>query len=281
MDSNMSAPKDLCKYTIIRFTEDEIRDEPVNVGVLVHHPASGSWCPKILSDFRSKVPAEVLRKEQSVINAFLASLTDVEQHKEFLDEVEHLEKLERRLKGGRISLTRPRAALSEDPMREADWLFQRLVLKKGQERAESQSKFVSDFSKILEEWNVLATKSESSHRLRRNIQIPGTQGVIHKADFAFVNGRTLVVEVMDLAMGQQAQGNLAARKTVKILDLSRHLKNNLTGFTVFRHNGEAISARAKSYLQILQDSTQVYDFSNAEEAKKLREDLRTSLRRMD
>ncbi|MCX6010313.1 MAG: DUF3037 domain-containing protein [Chloroflexi bacterium] len=137
---------DACRYVIAKFVSDPIRDEPLNIGVILQCPSRKFIASRFLTDFRRitwarpEVEAHLLRafcKEfNDKIGAFsnpfgLPFIPEPPEHQsviepQFLDEVAAQY-------GNRFQFTAPRGTLTTDPVQELEHLFHTFVAERPHE----------------------------------------------------------------------------------------------------------------------------------------------------
>lgn len=105
----------LFKYSVIKYVPDDIRDEPVNVGVLLRSAEGGEFVHRIASDLESwEIPdAPILRE---ALDKLVAEY----------DGTEPLEEMSKRMRY-KIRLTPPRSMVAGDVKRDGEALFNEFV----------------------------------------------------------------------------------------------------------------------------------------------------------
>lgn len=113
-----------CQFVVLKFVPNLVRDEAVNIGVLLYDPDEGELSLRLTDNFR-----RVKRLHPWADVELLAGLqTDFEQRvEERIDDLTaYIEKLEQTLSNS-LQLTPPRACLTEDTEAEMDRLYQSYV----------------------------------------------------------------------------------------------------------------------------------------------------------
>ena len=120
----MSEKYKRCQFVVLRFVPNLVRDESVNIGVMLYNPDDGELVPRLTDNFR-----RVKRLHPWADIDLLRGLqTDFEQR--LAERVEdlgaYLETLEQTLSNA-LQLTPPRACLTENPEAELDRLYESYV----------------------------------------------------------------------------------------------------------------------------------------------------------
>ncbi|CAI9831760.1 hypothetical protein IBTHAUMO2_410007 [Nitrosopumilaceae archaeon] len=109
----------LFKYSVVRYVPDHIRDEPVNVGIVLRSAEGGGGRSRIAPSIRRRLRALGAGQE----SGFLA---DAVQDLVSEYPVRPLDMLEKKY-SHKIRITEPRAIMVEDLDRDADMLYERFV----------------------------------------------------------------------------------------------------------------------------------------------------------
>ena len=118
-----------CRYSVIKYVADEVRGEPINIGVLIQNRKNLETHCKFITRF------DLIRTSDEDPQ-FLQAIADKIRQESPRVDLEHLfEKY-----SGKICLSPPRAALTDDPGEEVKAIFDRFVsVEKRSNRSQSTS----------------------------------------------------------------------------------------------------------------------------------------------
>lgn len=113
-----------CKYVVARYVEDEVRDEPINLGVILQSQENFVAQCKFITSFKFKSISSNARVKNTILKE---TLDRIEREVASHDNDERLLKHLVSEFNGKIKFTDVRSALAEDLDDEADDLFRRYV----------------------------------------------------------------------------------------------------------------------------------------------------------
>jgi hypothetical protein len=113
-----------CKYIVARYIEDDIRNEPINLGIIVQSQEDYEVSFKFITDYRFKSIASSVTVKKSLITDILKNIeneiTGSQEQRAILDDL-----ISRH--AGKIRFSEPRGTLAEDLEDELYSLFNRYV----------------------------------------------------------------------------------------------------------------------------------------------------------
>jgi hypothetical protein len=120
-----------CRYIVARYVEDDVRDEPVNLGIIVQSQKDYETICKFITHYSYKNLCGSANIKKSLVAGIMKKIEDevssMESNKNVLNEI-------MARYGGKIRFTEPRGTLAEDLSDEAYSLFDRYVsIKRGYE----------------------------------------------------------------------------------------------------------------------------------------------------
>jgi len=108
-----------CKYSVARYVADEVRDEPINLGIVLQSNKISDKNCRFITRF-SKI--RTATEEPTFLKKVIEKIRNDVASSEKADLNEVVSKYH-----GKIIFTKPRTTLAEDLDKQADWLFERFV----------------------------------------------------------------------------------------------------------------------------------------------------------
>ena len=112
------------QYSVIKFYADTVRDEPVNIGVVLYDQKQNYIKFKFLNDLFKKMSVKDIEIHKQYLDMFISSYYKINSIEEICKLIER--KLSPYASSG-IIFTEPRGTLAEDPEKEIEELYDRFV----------------------------------------------------------------------------------------------------------------------------------------------------------
>jgi hypothetical protein len=293
----MSEPKPLirCSYVVARYVHDAVRDEAVNLGIILQAPDS-NYVRARFAPSRGRLPSAAAKADQAIVAATLGELQErfaniAEHHgvsKQRLIEnarpeelgEKFLASLSERGAGGRLRFSEPRAVLASDLESEAEHLFALYVGDRTSEATVARgTRLKTNLKTFFRTAGLLAAPSMKEHGLTADAEVTSSHsGVKHLVDFAYVNGKVVVVETADLTRATRECERQTYEAAAKLSDLQKSWKKRFEAFSVVTlpkgGDREVLPLR-----KLLGACSTVVSFSDSRQKGKLRTELEQALGR--
>lgn len=202
-------------YSVVRYVQDPIKDEPVNIGVILQSPQSNFITCKFLNNFRSKLSRTASSLDIDIVKKYAEDFKT--KFKPFTGERADLfTKDAKCLKedflsalskenSGKIQFADPRGGFCANLRDEINLIFSTFVDEieensdnKGVKRSRFKTQLQREFNQ--RKWLLKQRNSNRDNGIEMDVKIDGAKsGVNHTVDFALQNGKLWIIETLDMS----------------------------------------------------------------------------------
>ncbi len=194
-----------CKYTVIRYVPNIVRDEPINIGVIVQSQKTLETESMFITDFKYRHLEDRLDINPEFLKELTETIRQIYLNKADPDLLNNLASSLPKTFGNQVRLTPPRVTMASDLNREKSELFETFI----------SVKYLREFEREIThkriQVDVFEYVSNYNDRLRKNYTLKGS-----KSSFEFA----LAVIEQSRFLHTISFDELYASKNAKILDWS-------------------------------------------------------------
>lgn len=271
-----------CSYTIARYIPDLVRNEPINIGVVISSRDRSVNEPCFLDNLRAKLPKSIGEREIEILRACIDEVVmNIRHHGETPNSSNYFENLPKSF-GGSLQFAPAKGILTSDPEAELTRLFKRFVAVAEVRRQSSDTIQLREATRFaaryFKERGLMGNRT-SDVNLKTNKSVVGSKsGVPHKFDFSSVHNRTVAIKVLDFGMALHSCRKNAYEAAINIDDLKLGIGSNFYGCTLFKMPPNAAHRSDKnSLIDIVKEHSPVYDLDDAVGLQQLERELRANM----
>lgn len=264
-------------YSVVRYMNDPIKNEALNIGVIVQSSKNKFVACKFLKNLRNKLGGTASSVDIDVIREYIDDFKlkfqpfDDDKSDFFVDNVTYLKEdfltILAKESYGKIQFTDPRGGVGEDLKSQVNMMFTTFVGDENVEKGVKQSRFKTQLKDEFRQRKWLLNKKKNSGKIGIEVdaKINGSKsGVNHVVDFALQNGKLLVIETLDMSKDSKSIEAETYEAAFKIDDLTRGRNDVETISIISGLKGK--ECRCESFFKILKTySTNVIKYSEDNE----------------
>jgi len=279
-----------CNYVVLRYVHDPVRDEAVNVGVILQDLSRGFVGGRFARRLRDVLPRVASATDVAIVRA---------QVDEFVHEFKHARpnvlpstptqpslredyftNLRARFAAGRLRITTPRGSMTTNPARELSDLFAQFVgADADEDRGDARlRRLKTSLKHDLAQRHLLCGPDElESEGLMEDVVIDATRSSApHRVDFAKVNGSTVVVESLNLRhVDPRHADHDAAAIAFKLDDIRGARPAGFVALTAVSWDGPELQSSVRKMLGMASD---VFHYENDVERSAFYDAVTASVR---
>jgi hypothetical protein len=271
-----------CAFSVARFIPDLVRNEPINIGIVLCSVEHGIFEASFLQNLRSKLPKSVkpsqLLMVEETISSFHEALQKVRHNSDLQKKL--IEDLPRKY-SGLLQFGPTLAVMTDEPKSEVASLFSRYVavphhgsMSESSQRGSTRREITAYF----QECGFMGNR-QSHVNLKPKLKVDGSDsGAVYKMDYAYANGRVVAVDLLDLDLSLAACQRHAYSTAIKIPDLKKGLKKRFFGCTLVKMPSDDVERKEKlPLIKILKNYCDVFRYDIPKERRSFAEVLKEQL----
>ena len=227
-----------CNYTVVRYVPNVLRDEPVNIGVILQCTEVAFISGIFAKNFETRLRGQVNPGDKVVLSAYVQGFQQQFSHYSSVSQkglfassdakilqTDYLVQLSRQ-RSSKLQFSELKTATTSDPETELERLYNTFVGEVEHPNAVKRSRFKSVVKKDL----VSAKLIRTNNGIKLNATVSGGISKLrHPIDFVYANGKTTAIEAVDINRSQHSDVFEAA---FKFEDLRYGLKDKIRTISV-------------------------------------------------
>lgn len=242
----MNTPK-LCYYTVARFVQDLIKDEPRNIGVLLFDEEGVHYETRFINNIRQKFGASISIDDKEVLTYYFKYFDDLTPSTK--DDLIELTKN----MNGKLQFSDIKTVVTENVEAEMNYLFRTFVDNSKASKVQ-RHRLKTSLKQEFKKLNILGDNKLQSNQEIKSGKIP------HIVDFSYQNGKLYTIEAVDLSLTNRRSNVIET--AFKFEDLRHSLGSKKVETISVVNKAGSDNDDSKELLYILNSFSSVYDFSN-------------------
>lgn len=271
-----------CRYSVIRYIPDPIKNEARNIGIIVQCKEADYINCKFLKNVHAKLSTTATQADIRIIKAYIdefdktfnpfakfpsTRLLSTEEidvfNKDYLSNLAD--------QGfGKIQFTEPQGSLIDDPEKELEYLYSTYVgeEKSLQDQLIKRTRLKTEIKREFKKRNILALSKKETKGFEVDVKIPGGRSKVeYMIDFALENGKLYLLETVDMRKKDEKIWTLETFEAAVKFDDIKHSEN---GNKIEPYSIVALPDHDKKndYLKILKAYSTVFRYDEENEREK-------------